>query len=62
MNPAVVDFFLRRYGVRGEWVLAIGCGSGAGALASAFLGMNSISMDTRKDFVSLFSVFFLFNA
>ena len=51
-NPALFDFFLRRFGIQEAWVLMVGCGSGDAAIAAAYFGMNSICVDTRQTCVS----------
>ena len=51
-NPALYDYFLLRFGTKEAWVLMVGCGSGDAAIAAAFFGMHSISVDTRQACVS----------
>ena len=48
-TPTVVDFFLRRFSCEGECVVFARCGSGNGALAAAYFGVDSISLDTSKE-------------
>ncbi len=52
-TPTVVDFFLRRFSCEGECVVFARCGSGNGAFAAAFFGVDSISLDTSKEKVSI---------
>ena len=51
-NPALFDYFLRRFGIQENWVLVVGCASGDAAVAAAFFGMHSICVDTRQNCVS----------
>ena len=50
-NLAVYDWFMRRFGGSEEVVLDLGCGSGGAAVAAAFYGMSSVSIDDRSIWV-----------
>ena len=51
LNPAVIEYFLDRFGKPGSTLLHIRAGSGSGAVAAAFRGMHSINLDVEKDAV-----------
>ena len=50
-NLAVYDWFMRRFGAHQECVLSLGCGSGGVAVAAAYYGMSSVSIDDRSSWV-----------